>query len=755
MKKGLRVLLFIIMVLSLFQFSTIAGVRETTLEDSLATRLKVLGLFMGISDTDFDLNREPSRTEALVMLIRVLGKEEEALSGSWSHPFTDVALWADKYIGYAYQHSLTQGVSSTKFGEGTANAATYLTFVLRSLGYSDTTGADFLWDNPFILAQNVGLLSNYVDTISFLRADVVLVSYAALSVNLKGLDQTLSEKLISNGVFTQSLFKSIYDISVLYNNETTKKVMSASEIYSKCSSAVFSIKTYDIEGDYYSFGSGFFIQESGIAVTNHHVLKNALSAKIILTNGNEFNVSGVLSFDKESDYAIIKVDGSGFEALGIGDSSTILGGETIFAIGSPQGLTNTISNGIVSNPSRTDLGGMIQITAPISAGSSGGALINSYGEVVGVTTASIVSGQNLNFAVPINLVIPNKKDTFDESIYDMFTISEYAEYNEYLSYDNIPKAFDYVIYESEPNNIIADAIHIDNGTSVLGIIDDGYLDAYIIHCNTVGTIEVSLFSDSASKYVRDLILTIRPVNIIDSKGVLADYYLLDDGSAAKSATYIIPRAGTYIISVLSNSLYKSESLYVDYDFYYKFTPGKTTGENSTGRDILSTTRQELAFDALKTWLISNYNKTISDEKAYIYKQTKSFSSWDETGVIYDDANDVLILYYHYYKDGANFYSYLNIEKTGQSFYSGFSYIKDFNYSYTFYGYSTIITANFTQDSAFVFSEYDGEISDKSTFEDLAKLMFLSSIDYANYLFQYYVTPEGSYSMTDFGFTLVP
>ena len=82
------------------------------------------------------------------MLIRVLGKESEALNGSWEHPFNDVADWADKYVGYAYENGLTNGVSDTQFGTGTASSFTYLTFVLRALGYSDVNGADFTWDKP-------------------------------------------------------------------------------------------------------------------------------------------------------------------------------------------------------------------------------------------------------------------------------------------------------------------------------------------------------------------------------------------------------------------------------------------------------------------------------------------------------------------------------------------------------------------------------------------------------------------------------
>lgn len=91
------------------------------LNRNLASDLKALSLFKGVFDTDFDLSRAPTRTEAVVILIRVLGKESEAQGGDWTQPFGDVAPWADKYIGYAYQEGLTKGVSDTEFGSGNAN----------------------------------------------------------------------------------------------------------------------------------------------------------------------------------------------------------------------------------------------------------------------------------------------------------------------------------------------------------------------------------------------------------------------------------------------------------------------------------------------------------------------------------------------------------------------------------------------------------------------------------------------------------
>jgi len=160
-----------------------------------ANQLKIMGLFQGVSDTNFDLDREPTRTEALVMLIRLLGKEDEALAGSDNNPFTDVATWADKYVGYAYENGLTNGVSATNFGaKDTATSNMYSTFVLRALGYDDSAG-DFSWKTANELASQLGILTDDVDTESFLRADAVLVSYAALDAPLKDGTQTLGEKL--------------------------------------------------------------------------------------------------------------------------------------------------------------------------------------------------------------------------------------------------------------------------------------------------------------------------------------------------------------------------------------------------------------------------------------------------------------------------------------------------------------------------------------------------------------------------------
>lgn len=129
---------------------------------------------------------------------------------------------------------------------------------------------------------------------------------------------------------------------------------------------------------------------------------------------------GVYDYDVERDIALIKIDGNGFSYLETADSDDIKAGATVYAIGSPLGLSNSISQGIISNTNRIISGqDFIQTSAAISNGSSGGALINTNGEVIGITSgeaaqstsAGTVTGQNLNLAIAINYIDSMKKSS--------------------------------------------------------------------------------------------------------------------------------------------------------------------------------------------------------------------------------------------------------------------------------------------------------------------------------------------------------
>ncbi len=192
------------MFVSLMTVSSLAA-KDYSQAEIKAEALKTLGLFKGVSETDFDLERAPTRAEALVMFIRMMGSEKAALSCNYRHPFTDVPSWCDRYVAYAYKNGYTFGMSETIFGSSIpASAATYLTFILRALNYEEGYGKDFRWDDPFTFAWSRDILPSEVDTDNFERADAVLVSWAALSVPMNMGNAALAELMVMDGVFTQS-----------------------------------------------------------------------------------------------------------------------------------------------------------------------------------------------------------------------------------------------------------------------------------------------------------------------------------------------------------------------------------------------------------------------------------------------------------------------------------------------------------------------------------------------------------------------
>ncbi len=189
---------------------------EVSFEEDLAVRLRTVGLFLGVGETpdggvDFALDRAPTRAEALTMLVRSLGKEDEALAMETTHPFTDVPAWADGYVSYAYSAGLTKGVAATLFDpDSPASAEMYLTFMLRALGYPEGETGAFAWDSPWAMAAECQILPVRVDRDNFLRSDVVEVTAAALFACCAGTEDTLADRLIADGAVDELLFQSVF-----------------------------------------------------------------------------------------------------------------------------------------------------------------------------------------------------------------------------------------------------------------------------------------------------------------------------------------------------------------------------------------------------------------------------------------------------------------------------------------------------------------------------------------------------------------
>ncbi len=176
----------------------------------------------------------------------------------------------------------------------------------------------------------------------------------------------------------------------------------------------------DGEGDNFqqkSLGSGFIIDTDGFIVTNNHVVDGADEIKVKLANGKEFDAK-IIGRDPKTDLALIKIKGpSDLHPLRMGDSDETRVGSWVVAIGSPFGLEQTVTAGIVSAKGRTIGSGpydnFIQTDASINPGNSGGPLINMKGEVIGINTAIVASGQGIGFAIPTNTakdVLPQLKD---------------------------------------------------------------------------------------------------------------------------------------------------------------------------------------------------------------------------------------------------------------------------------------------------------------------------------------------------------
>lgn len=189
------------------------------------------------------------------------------------------------------------------------------------------------------------------------------------------------------------------------NIDASDSVLKDKEKLQSISSSVLLIECYDVEGSLYTTGSGFIAFDSNTIVTNYHVIEDrpySISARS--ESGIVYSVDEIIGFHADMDIAFLHIQGGT-------DLSPVIFSETpaektdpVIAIGSPLGLMNTVSEGIVSGFVQIGEENVIQFTASISHGSSGGVLLNEKGEAIGVTFGSFSNGQNLNLAVPIEYV---------------------------------------------------------------------------------------------------------------------------------------------------------------------------------------------------------------------------------------------------------------------------------------------------------------------------------------------------------------
>jgi S1-C subfamily serine protease len=177
---------------------------------------------------------------------------------------------------------------------------------------------------------------------------------------------------------------------------------------------VITLVTYDHRNRELSQGSGFVISGTGLAATNFHVLQDAYRAEATLGDGRLYHVMRVHAFSVDRDLVVFQLGRvragrlerpAGLHPLALGGSSGLRIGDRIATISSPKGLANTVSDGLVSGIRDDEGERLIQISAPISPGSSGGPVFDASGRVVGIATLQMSEGQNLNFATPIDSLL--------------------------------------------------------------------------------------------------------------------------------------------------------------------------------------------------------------------------------------------------------------------------------------------------------------------------------------------------------------
>ena len=366
---------------------------------------------LGLLDNRTDLNGAATRSQAALLLVRLADAEQAANAIQGGSYFNDAPVWKYPAATYAARQGWFTGVYGLEFHPDesiTANA--WFTALLRMLGYSDKDG-DFTVSGAAVFARRIGLVSrSYTGTMT--RGDVFETMYDALTFSYKDGSGTVISRLIDSGTCTRAAASALG----LLDRELT-----ARKIADRHMAAVFCLDTYDTQKEIdakepSANASGFFISADGLAVTNYHSIEDSIYATATLATGEVYPVKEVLYYDTAIDIAVLRISqtstahetASAFAYLELVGTGDIRSGDTVYTLGNPLGLGLAVSSGIISSPAReVERYALpcVMNTADISRGSSGGALLNVYGQVIAITSGAYTYGNNMYLAVPADPVM--------------------------------------------------------------------------------------------------------------------------------------------------------------------------------------------------------------------------------------------------------------------------------------------------------------------------------------------------------------
>lgn len=412
MKK--RVLAFLCALLLLTGAVPFAAAQEgETLR--AADALHTLGLINGTGASGYALESPATRAQAAVLLVRLAGAQQDAAADNWFSGYRDVPAWASRAVHYAVHQGWIDSPASAglDFHPDTAiTADEWFTFLLRMLGYDDAAG-DFSPDSAALFAQHIGLTPQ-ASTGSLSRGQLFVLLESALSFSYKDGSATVISRLIDRGIVSRAAANALGFLS---------PVLTARQVAERYTAAAFHLDVYtrqielDIDMPMVN-ASGFFISADGLAVTNYHTIEDSVHAVATLSTGEVYPVQRVLYYDPGADIAVIQISKtsrsghvtSAFAHLDIAPSGTrdVRPGDAVYTLSDPLGMGLAVSSGIISATNR-DVERYsvpcLMSTADISQGSSGGALLNALGQVIGVTSGAYTYGNSMYLAVPIDPVL--------------------------------------------------------------------------------------------------------------------------------------------------------------------------------------------------------------------------------------------------------------------------------------------------------------------------------------------------------------
>jgi S1-C subfamily serine protease len=373
---------------------------------------------------------------------------------------------------------------------------------------------------------------------------VIIIGVLASLVAMGNLSNSTVTTTETTTVPTTNTLATTQAITTLSNSSDASSQLNAEAIYAAANLSIVTVQGDEVQSSYFGqqvvplLGSGFVIVDSGqyYIITNYHVAGSTSNLTVTFPDGNSYTAQ-VVGSDPYSDLAIIKAPSappSEFYPLTIVSSSSLQVGDSVAAIGNPYGLTGSMTVGIVSQLGRTiqdptsgnfSIANVIQFSAPINPGNSGGALLNSEGNVVGITTATVSSSQGIGFAIP--------SDTILKELPSLISTGSYNSHA-YLGIDM-----------QDMNYQLAQAIgaNVTYGVLIADVLPGGpAATAGLLGGNTTATIDGQQYKTGG-----DIIVSINGTRVIDSDSLAT--YLEEHAVAGQMISVGVIRNGTHYMTV--------------------------------------------------------------------------------------------------------------------------------------------------------------------------------------------------------------